>query len=101
MPLRVPRPALRLVTMTTQRLKKSKESSKFEALGLDLSAVPLFQPVIDRPTMAFLARMSESLTGWKSQTSTPPSNWRGMGFNRPWLWPCKLIEPLPMPARPT
>ena len=39
---------------------------------------------------------SMSRTGWKSQTSTPTSNWRGSGFSRPWLWPCRLTEPLPM-----
>jgi hypothetical protein len=33
--------------------------------------------------LTFVSMISESLTGRKSQTSTPTSNWRGKGFNLP------------------
>jgi len=36
-------------------------------------------------------------TGRKFRTSAPTSNWRGNGFRRPWLCPCRLTLPRSMP----
>lgn len=51
------------------------------------------------PALERAGRRSSSLsvTGRNPQTSTPTSTWRGSGFRRPWLWPCRFTAPFAIP----